>query len=143
MTAIEISLSGDSCGSSSIRPRKYENKRSNMALYDEFAIPTKDPVDLFSMVNKENRSRREEEVAFQREHIIQIQDEVEDNFDESYGYGCARWKEAGKRMVRDPFGVVSRFKSLVRENFSSRAMETISPEEERRLQGYRINFVQH
>lgn len=143
MTAIEISLSGDSICSSSVRARKYDTKRPNMALYDEFAVSTNDPIDLYSMVNKHNRKQQDDDEAFQREHIIQIQDEADDQFDNSYGYGCARWTEAGRRMVRDPFGVVSHFKSMVRENFSSRAMETLSPEEERRQSSRRINFVQH
>ena len=142
MTAIEISLSGDSNCSSSIQARKYEGKRTGMAVYDEFAVPTNNPIDLYSMINQQSR-RKEEQEAFQREHIIQIQDDVEDNFDDSYGYGCARWKEASKRLVRDPFGVVSGFKNMVRENFSSRAMETMSPEEERRHFSHRVAFVEH
>ncbi|CAB9519112.1 expressed unknown protein [Seminavis robusta] len=135
-TSIGMSSSADSasCSSGGKHDRRYKKRSNNALIDDEVAVPESE--------NRSHTEVRSGRTSESRNNAARKQKE-EDN-DDSYGlgcgFGCGRWRHD----PQDPFGVMSRVRTMIHDRFSSRVDFSEEPDYQRtRRYPATVNFVEH
>jgi len=153
MTPLTSARSGDSVASAASshsggKPHHHYQKRSTAAMMiDECAIPTKGSFARgMAMIDDDIRIKEEQEQQ-QKKNEANANANNNNTNDDSfgfgcggpYGFGCGGLRTSGD--ARDPFGVVGRVRTMIRDKFSSRVDFTEEAEPARRR--VKCNFVEH